>query len=254
MNYKYYVKEFLWITGLYGVFRRWSRKLSSKTVELERQEIEFYQNLIGSDDLIFDVGAHLGDKTNAFLACGAKVVVIEPETRLINHIKWRFSDNSRIHMVNKGLSAKPEKLPFYRRNAASASGCVKDWDPKLENITKVLEIETTTLDLLIEEFGIPKYIKIDVEGFEVEVLRGLSHLVPLISFEFFNNQLDRAFECMQLLSQFGELKFNFTSADESQLVLEKWLPRKEFEEFITGWNQDKFESRGDIYAKVLIKT
>lgn len=250
MDFKYYLKEFLWITGLYGVSRETYRKLKPEIVKSESQEINFYQNNIQSGDLVFDVGAHLGDKTAAFLALNAEVVAIEPDRRFIKHIEKRFSNKAKIHLVNKGISPKPETLLFYRRKTASTSGVVQDWCKGVDDAATVYEIQTTTLDLLIEQFGLPKYIKIDVEGFEIEVLRGLSRSIPLVSFEFHYQQLSRAMECINLLSKSGEKYFNVTPTDESKFIFDKWQTRHEFETFIKqSWKIDELGTRGDIYVK-----
>ena len=250
MDFKYYFKEILWITGLYGVSRESYRKLKPDIVKLESQEIDFYQSFIQSGDLVFDVGAHLGDKTASFLALDAEVVAIEPDKRFIKYIEKRFSNKTNIHLVNKGISAKPEQLLFYRRKTASTSGVVEDWCKGVDDATTVYEIQTTTLDLLIEQFGMPKYIKIDVEGFEIAVLQGLSQLVPLVSFEFHYQQLSRAIECIDLLSKNGKRYFNVTPTDESQFIFKEWQTRQEFENFISqSWKIKELGTRGDIYVK-----
>src|SRR5262249_60695009 len=60
---------------------------------------------------------------------------------------------------------------------ARANGAI--WDE-----TAAIEVNVVTLDSLIDEFGVPDYIKIDVEGFDLEVLRGLSQPIALLSVEF----------------------------------------------------------------------
>ena len=250
MDFKYFAKEILWMTGLYSIARRYYRKLQPTIAKSRQAEIEFYKNLISGNDLIFDVGAHLGDKADVFLACGAKVIAIEPDKRFINHIRKRFSNESQVHFVDKGISSKSEKLIFYRRKTASTSGVLEDWWKEKTDVAKVYEIETTTLDLLIEQFGIPNYIKIDVEGFEFEVLRGLSKQVPLISFEFHKNQIVRAKKCINFLTQSGYSFYNVTPTDESFFVFDEWLPRQNFEEFLEKeWNIKTLGVRGDIYVK-----
>ena len=251
MNLKQTFKEFLWRSNLYSATRQYYRRLNPKIVEGERKETEFYQKIIKKDDIVFDVGAHLGDKTNAFLNCGAVVVAVEPQKKYLQHIKHRFKNqSSHIHLLQKGLSAQPEKRLFYARRNGATSGFVKDWlkEKSWASVDQVMELETTTLDLLIKEYGVPKYIKIDVETFEIEVLRGLSQPVPLVSFEFFPHYLERGLECINRLCEISEGLFNLTPMDESRFLFDQWQPREEFEKFLKeNWDRSKLGYRGDIY-------
>lgn len=61
----------------------------------------------------------------------------------------------------------------------------------------------TTLDLSIEEYGLPDYVKIDVKGGELEVLKGLSTPLPQSSFEFITIQRDIAVACVDYISSLG---------------------------------------------------
>ena len=81
----------------------------------------------------------------------------------------------------------------------------------------------TTLDELIQAHGVPRYCKIDVEGFELPVLRGLTRPVPLLSFEFAREFLDRAKTCVAYLREIGFDKFDFGLGENPQFVSGGWL-------------------------------
>jgi SAM-dependent methyltransferase len=80
------------------------------------------------------------------------------------------------------------------------------------------------LDSLISEFGPPKLCKVDVEGFEIEVLKGLSRPVPIISFELHRSEIDRTREVLARLSSIGQI----TSANLADLEQDRWI----FEDWI----------------------
>jgi hypothetical protein len=93
-----------------------------------------------------------------------------------------------------------------------------------------LEVEVTTLDRLIKRYGVPKFIKIDVEGYELNALRGLSYRIPFITIEYHSDQRSIAAtrECISRLSSFGPVEINATAENNHDLVLPYWLERREF--------------------------
>ena len=86
-------------------------------------------------------------------------------------------------------------------------------------------VELITLDHAIETYGLPNYIKIDVEGFELPVVRGLSKAVALVSFEcnlpMFRDETVEAIFTLGNLS--AQACFNWMAADGHSLASPAWL-------------------------------
>jgi FkbM family methyltransferase len=172
-----------------SVFRR-------QAAEQRRQEFRFYDSVVGRDRLlIFDIGANAGHKANIFRQLAKRVVCVEPTPSAIESLRRRFRYESRVNIVPKGAGDSEKSCQFHVFNevgayntvstklvealrTASFDFCVPQLAPA-QSIT----IEMTTLDALIRQFGRPYYVKIDVEGHEVAVIRGLSEAIPLVSFE-----------------------------------------------------------------------
>jgi len=92
------------------------------------------------------------------------------------------------------------------------------------------EVETTTLESLIETYGRPFFVKIDVEGHEPSVLRGLRRTVPFVSFEVNLPEFrQEARQCIDLLAgQSSEGSFNYSGDCVRGLALAEWLPAAAF--------------------------
>ncbi len=151
-----------------------------------------------SDQLVFDIGSNVGQMVKRFVNVGAKVVAVEPQSELVSHENYEGVFAIRNVCVGDAVG----ETSFYKCEHHQSSSCVGDW--KLQHPTKKwtkTKIEITTLDTLIEEFGKPKYIKIDVEGYEDKVLSGLSQKIDLISFEIVKGHLDCAIKCFELLEE-----------------------------------------------------
>lgn len=208
--------------------------------------LKFYSNFVSPGDLVFDVGAHIGRMTEVFLSLGARVVCVEPVPHCIKILKKKFGNNDNVKIVEKGLSDREGKLTFYIcEKRCSFSTFSEKYKPK---ITKKIQVPVTTLDLVIEKFGKPKFCKIDVEGFELQVLRGLSSKICFMSFEFTEKLLEDTKFCIDHILCLGKAKFNFSFYNQFKLTSKKWLNSKQL--------LDKLESEpnkylwGDIYVKL----
>jgi hypothetical protein len=105
---------------------------------------------------------------------------------------------------------------------------------ELYEFSSSYRVETTTLDNLIDEFGIPFFIKLDVEGFEVNAIRGLTRSVPYVSFEL-NLPEFRAegLECLARLQQIGDrVAFNYITDINEGLKHYQWLDFDRFRSFL----------------------
>ncbi|CAN5455105.1 hypothetical protein BH11BAC1_BH11BAC1_07830 [soil metagenome] len=220
-----------------------------------RQQKEFYSKFIHTSDLVFDIGANVGQRSYVFSGIAKKVVALEPQPFCIRHLKSRF-------MFTKNVFIEPFAVDAVERIAVlhlSDSHTISSMSDKFINTVgstvfrnskwdKKINVKTTTLDLLIAKHGIPSFIKIDVEGFEVNVLKGLSKSVKGISFEFLPMATDEIRLCIdRLYSVDPEYRFNYTLGENLDFILPGAVSYSEFIESILSRIAVE-KSFGDIYA------
>ncbi len=231
-------------------FSSQSRKNQGDYAEL----VNFYSQFIKPGDLCFDIGAYRGIKTEALVELGAKVVALEPQENCFYYLKKKFGKNPNCFLIKKGLSDKEEKLVLsICQEADSISTFSAQWKTgRFSNYkwTKKQLVDCTTLDNLIKEFGLPVFCKIDVEGFELKVLKGLSQPIKFLSFEFVKEFPQQTKECLNYLLSLGYNEFNFVLAESRHFYLSHWCSAKELEERLNlGVNNNLLW--GDIYARFL---
>jgi hypothetical protein len=101
---------------------------------------------------------------------------------------------------------------------------MKDTRFKGEEWNETEQVVIDTLDNLIAKYGLPKFIKIDVEGFELDVLKGLTNPVPIISFEYATPEHTvRLFECIEMIEKLSPKYLCNVSAGEKKQVRLKRL-------------------------------
>lgn len=205
------------------------------------------------NSLIFDVGGHMGDKSDYFESSGHMVVCYEPQKKCYNHLKSRFK-NRRVSVRNLVLGSEwGKELPFYICNSTTLSTLSDKWRTEGRFSQKYIwdkiqKVDMSTLDYEMELFGVPEYIKIDVEGYEREVINGLSRQVPFISFEYTKEFWQDAVYCCRKLKELGFRKFNFTVGEFNTFIFPLWKNMEVLISFVEGLNDPLLF--GDIYARV----
>jgi len=112
---------------------------------------------------------------------------------------------------------------------------------------KTVQVPLSTLDQLIQEYGLPQFCKIDVEGYETEVLKGLSQPIPYLSFEYNDRLKNKALECLEILSKFPNLSYNFSPYESMQLSLDTWKNQANFYQYLQDLSSNILT--GDIYVR-----
>lgn len=217
--------------------------------------LKFLSEFIDPGCLVFDIGAHIGDKTQLYRACEAQVICLEPQPACCEHLKERFKNDPLVTIIPKGVAAKPGTLQLsICSQATTISTFSSRWreESRFANNyrwDRVIEVEVTTLDHLIEIYGCPQFCKIDVENYEYEVLLGLHSPIPYLSFEAAYEVLDYTTLCIEYLETLGYHSFNFALEEGSRLVNEKWLSGKEVIQLIQTLAVENPLVWGDIYAR-----
>ncbi|OFY84084.1 MAG: hypothetical protein A3K10_09680 [Bacteroidetes bacterium RIFCSPLOWO2_12_FULL_31_6] len=215
---------------------------------------EFYRQFIQPGDLCFDVGANIGNRTVIFLELGAKVIAIEPQQKCYEKLIKRFGN--KIELVTKGLGEKESVEKLYVSELSAISSFSKEHIEVMKedrfkgtNWNTSVDIEMTTLDTLLDKYGTPVFCKIDVEGYEYDVLKGLSKPLKTISLEYIvPENLQVLINCINHLNKLGSIECNYSFAEKMNLSLSNWISGKEMLNYIqtkefldTSW--------GDIYVR-----
>jgi FkbM family methyltransferase len=233
--------------------------LNKKSMHPRKLVFLFYRQFIRRKDLTFDVGANVGERVSIFDELGARVVAVEPQVNCIKTIKEKFRSHSNVYIENIGLGAARGEMDFFicdeddRLSTFSTDQMEKSFFTGQTKWNRKEVIPILTMEDLISKYGIPSFCKIDVEGFEVEVLKGLRTPIRAISFEFSSKQMDKANDCMDLLSRLsGKYRFNVCFGEPYALHYKDWVEKevvlREIEQ------QDKTAAThawGDIYAQLL---
>lgn len=214
-------------------------------VHRRKQRQEFYSLFIRRGDLVFDVGANIGNYAETLCGAGATVVAIEPDPRNLKFLRKRL----------KGEHVRIEQCALGRKEGIAELHIASDRDDVStlsDQWTKnsiaawqgTVQVQMRTLDSLADQYGIPKYVKVDAEGYDAEVLHGMSFQPQMVSFEFFPLDLSVARECIQLLPEWS---FNLVIEERSRFELSQWVNTREI--LATLANLPPAVQYGDVFAR-----
>ena len=244
--------------------QRWRRRIEAsakRRAETARQKqamADFYGRFIRPGDLCFDVGANLGNRTAAFLDLGARVVCIEPQPACVRKLRKIYGKNPNVIIEDKALGEKEGRGELAICEAEPTISTMSDkWRKEgrfagKNDWGKIVPVEVTTLDDLIARYGRPVFCKIDVEGFEVSVLSGLTSPIPVISFEFTREFFADAKTCMDRILSIGPTAFNAYLGEDMDFLWPDWVAPEVLYERIE--NDPDALLWGDIYSKSFKET
>lgn len=216
-----------------------------------------YRRFIKPGDLVFDIGAHVGDRVSSFRRLGARVIAVEPQpgpARALAIIHGRDPDVVLIRaavsdcageLMLKVNSDNPTvstaSLEFIAAADRARGWEGQSWDAELR-------VAATTLDALIADYGAPSFIKIDVEGYEDRVLAGLSASVPALSFEFTTIAREVALRALGLAAALDpRYRFNLSLGESLDWALPEWVARAEMAACLADLPHEA--NSGDVYAE-----
>jgi len=238
--------------------------LAISNVLSRRKLLRFYSQFVSEGDLCFDIGANIGNRTEVFLKLGAIVVTVEPQDNCMRKLLKKYGNNNNVFLIHKALGAEEGKGNLILSNSHTVSSMSKEWIDSVKDSDmfftstsafqwhKTVSVPLTTLDKLIEEYGSPTICKIDVEGFEYQVIKGLSRSVKMISFEFTPTPrlIDLTIESVKHLSTIGTVQFNYSFGESMTLALSEWVDAKKICNILLAIPY-KTAFSGDIYARFI---
>jgi FkbM family methyltransferase len=192
------------------VFHLYRPLQSLSNMRFKKRRLRFYSSFIKKGDLCFDIGANIGNRTDIFLKLGARVVAVEPQRECVQILNKKYKHNSQVTVLHAGLDERQgTKLIRICRNDAMSSmseewiSAVKSGRFRDHNWHRTEEVHVYTLDSLISKYGLPCFCKIDVEGYELHVIKGLSVPIPCLQFEMSPEIFRSAIMCIEHLSGIG---------------------------------------------------
>lgn len=201
----------------------------------EQQGMMLYSRYVRPGDLVFDIGANVGQRSGWFIELGCRVVAVEPQQNMAEHIPPAAT------RIVAAVGAEEGTLPFYVcANSPYLSTLSPEYVEQVHaqpgvagNLYHQTTVEVVTLDGLIAEYGEPQFVKIDVEGGELGVLTGLSRPLQALSFEVHAFSPAKTEACLARLADLGDYAYMYSPLE----TFEPWpFPPREYAIF------------GDVYA------
>jgi len=218
--------------------------------------LEFYSQFVSRGALCFDIGANTGNRAKIFLKLQAAVIAVEPQYECIALLRTVFGSNPNLTIVHKALGESEGEAEMMVSNANTVSSLSREWIESVKDSGRFSDeyswdkkqiVPLTTLDRLIEQYGTPSFVKIDVEGFEYQVIKGLSQPVTTLSLEFTPEFIESTFTCIEHLQRLGDIRLNYVLDESMHLALDKWVAPHEIVRILSHFRGDN-TLFGDVYV------
>lgn len=242
-------------TPVYPFARAIKRAMRAPQQKLsERLLREFYSQFFTPGEVVFDVGGLMGEYAEAFAAKGARVITFEPNPAYQPRLR-ALARHCNITPVFAAVSDTPGSATL---NVCSTPGystllpANSNWmveSPNYDGVqwTRQVEVPVTTLDAVAGVHGVPSFVKIDVEGFELKVLRGMSFTPRYVSFEFGTRRKDLGLECVAELAPRG-YEFRPIFDRDFEFVTPDWMDGEQTKAWLEGVQPETTEY-GDLFAR-----
>lgn len=210
-----------------------------------------YGQFVKPGDLVFNIGANIGTKTRIFLDLGARVVAVEPQPQMCRMLQETFG--TEITLFEAVAGPKDGKGELWLCTDNQLATCTKGWAESLQDRWpmakwhKKITVPMISLDTLIIHCGKPTFCKIDVEGYENMVLRGLSQRLHALSFEYTVPFIEPALECIDLVRRLGMKYFNYIVQENYRWELDNWADAREMTDIL--WRLPIETFYGDVFVR-----
>jgi len=222
----------------------------------QRRLRHLYRGLVRRGDVVFDIGAHAGNHVRALASLGCRVIAIEPQPDFARLLRLLFGRAPGVTIVETAVSDRGGRATLsISERTPTVTSLAEEWrdaragDADFAQVrwNRSADIEVTTLDALVERFGMPAFVKLDVEGSEPAALGGLNRPVAALAFEYLPRALDRVAACVDRLRQLDRYVYNWSPGESYRLVSEEWM---EGSALLDALHSPQGQSRsGDVYAK-----
>ena len=214
-----------------------------------------YRRFVRPGDVVFDIGSHVGDRVASFRRLGARVVAVEPQPLCMRALRALYAGDQRVELVEAACGTGGGPVPLYinstnptvSTNSArfmTAANGSRGWEGEVWD--EQIMVPTVTLDTLIARFGLPAFIKIDIEGYEDAALAGLHQPVRALSFEFTTIAREVARRCLDRLVRLGFDGFDISLGESMTPTFGRWVSRNEMVAHLLRLPHEA--NAGDIYA------
>jgi FkbM family methyltransferase len=210
---------------------------------------------LGPGDVVFDVGAHVGDRVAGFRRLGATVVAVEPQPLCARALREIFAGDDGVTVVEAACGAVEGSVELHVNTDnptvstlsgefVSAAGGARGWEGQSWDAT--VTVRQVTLDTLARAHGVPAFVKIDVEGYEESVLAGLTTEVGALSFEFTTIAREVSRRCLERTAALGFDGYDVSLGDSFALTFGHWITAAEMSAHLDALPHEA--NAGDVYA------
>lgn len=184
-----------------------------------------------NDKLIYDIGVHDGHDSEFYLKKGFKVVGVEANPKLVQKLKVKFKDyieSNQFILIEKAVSdVSGNEISFFINDGKDDWGTTSpNWNRSMDDRFEEIKVESINIEDIVDLYGMPYYMKIDIEGSDILCLNSLIKIgekpdnlsIELLTFNNLVNENVDHLEILRKLKELGYLNYKISDQSKSHVV------------------------------------